>query len=218
MTNDRRIKKLYPALTASERVLLILADRQRGEPDDPKIRATTPRDQEREVWRLLRDVGIANIEIGMLIQTLFEAMRAQEWHWRWFEALLAHHNDLAAIGKEAGAPQALPALRPPIDLDALPDAMPAGWAPGVLKGLRDAVVAIADQAYATEVILEEFSGELGGADPLRQEARELLAETEERLGRLIEQLEVWLGPIERGENEDYLTELGRIVEAARRRL
>ena len=54
MTNDRRIERLYPALTAGERVLLILADRQRGEPDDAKVRSTMPHDQEQEFARLLR--------------------------------------------------------------------------------------------------------------------------------------------------------------------
>jgi hypothetical protein len=214
MTNDRRIEKLYPALTASERVVLLLGDRQRGEPDDPKVRATMPRDQERDVGRLLKDAGIANTEIAMLILALHEAARAEEWRWRWFEALVAHHNDLAASCAAAGKPEA---LRPPIDLDAPPDETLAGRAPVVLKGLRDAVVAIADQAYAAAVVLQEFSGELGGADPLRLEARELLEETVERVGRLIAELEVWLGPVGRGNGNAYLAELGRVVAAVRER-
>jgi hypothetical protein len=216
MTNERRIEKLYPALTASERVVLVLGDRQRGEPDDPKVRATMPRDQEREVERLLTDAGIANHEIGMLILALHEAARAEEWRWRWFEALVAHYNDLTRLAEAAGEPRA-PVLRPPLDLGAPLDETLAGRAPEVLKGLRDAVVGVADQAYATAAILEAFSGELGGADPLRPEARQLLEATLERVGRLIEQLEVWLGPIERGENEKYLGELSRVVAAARSR-
>lgn len=218
MTTDRRIEKLYPALTASERVVLILEDRRRGRDDDPKVRSTMPCDQEEEVERLLRDAAIANIEIGMLILALYEATRAQEWRWRWFEALVAHHNDLVGLSESAGTTNVLLALRPPIDLDGLPsDETLAGQASVVLKGLRDAVVAIADQAYAAEQILEEFSGQLGGADPLRQEARELLEETLKGSGQLIGQLEVWLGPIERGADEEHLAELGRVVEAARRR-
>ncbi len=217
MTDDRRIERLYPALTAGERVLLILGDRQRGEPDDPKVRSTMPRDQEQDFARLLRDTGIANIEIGMLILALYEATRAEEWRLLWFEGWVAHHNDLVASRTGPDKRRVPPALRPPIDLDALPDETLAGQAPLVLKGSRDAVVGIADQAQAIADILEEFSGELGGADPLRPEAREYLEETEERLARLIGTLELWLGPIERGDAGEYMELLGHAVATARRR-
>ena len=151
----------------------------------------------------------------MLILALYQATRAEEWRLLWFEGLVAHHNDLVASCEGASSPP--PALLPPIDLNALPDETLAGQAPLVLKGMRDAVVAIALQAYATAELLEEFSGELGGADPLRPEAREYLEETEERLARLIGKLEIWTGPIERGDAGACKDELGRAVATARRR-
>ena len=97
-----RLEKLYPALSARERVVLVLDDRKRGDEDDPKVRATMPREQREEFERLLRDIAIANAEVGSLIVNLYEATRAQEWRWRWFEALVGRHNDFASLRKEVG--------------------------------------------------------------------------------------------------------------------
>jgi hypothetical protein len=213
---DRRMEKLYDALTANERVALILECRKRGEPDDPVVRSTMPREQERDFQRLLKDVGIANIQIGMLILALYEAARAEEWRWRWFEALVARRNDLASLAEALARRDELPALHPPMDLSDPPDETMAGGARVVLKGLRDALVRIADQAYATEMILEKCSGELG-VDALGPQARQYLNETIQRVTKLIGELEEWVGPIECGVHDEYLDELEGIVLAARRR-
>ena len=211
-----RLDKLYPALTASERVVLILADRTRGDADDPKVRATMPEEQAKTFEWLLKDVVIANGELASLIIALYHATQTQEWCWRWFEMMVARHNDVASVCQARGTPGLCVPLRPPLDLDALSsDETMAGLAPQVLKGSRDAVARLADQAQATAEILEEFSGKLGGADPLRPEARAFLMETEERLAHLMGKLEVWLGPLERDGCDGYLAELHDLIECAR---
>lgn len=216
MMTDRRLEKLYPALSATERVVLILGDRKRGDEDDPKVRATMPRDQSQTFERLLRNVGIANSQLGGLIITLHEAARAQEWRWRWFAAEVARHNDFAELCKEVGAPKLLRPLIPPIDLDSISseETLP-GLAPQLLKGSRETVVALAGQAHDTAQILEEFSGELDGADPLGPRTRAFLVETELRLDWLLGELEVWVGPVERADGA-YLDDLRGLVESARR--
>lgn len=219
-TTSKRIEKVYPALSAKERVLIALEERKARGIEDPLLEATMPADQYKECRRLRQHIGIANHELGGLILALNQATQAQEWRWCWFEALVSHATDLALVGEVLRMPGPAPRLRPPIDLDGPVSSGDhfAGRAPGLLKALRDAVVDIAGQAYATEQILEEFSEELDGADPLRAQARDLLEETEERLDALCEKLEEWSGPLERSPRiEEYLMDIRKIVEGARKR-
>jgi hypothetical protein len=178
-----------------------------------------PDDQYAECRRLWRDIGIVNHELGGLILVLHEATQAQEWRWRWFEALAAHATDLMLVGEVLQIPEPAPRLCPPIDPDGpASDDHFAGRAPTLLKGLRDAVVEVASQAYATEQIFEEFSRELDGTDPLRPQARALLDETKEKLDVLFENIEAWIGPVERSEHIDECLGYARtIVEGARKR-
>ena len=97
MSTTVRIKRMYPALSAMERVLLTLEDRKARAVDDPFILGTTPQDQVREVNRLFHDVGIVNHELGGVVLALLEATRAAEWRWRWFEAMAAHAGDLDLV-------------------------------------------------------------------------------------------------------------------------
>jgi hypothetical protein len=218
-TTDRRIKKVLPALSARERVALAWEERKARGIEDPLLGATMPDDQYAECRRLWVDIGIVNHELGGVILALHEATTAQEWRWRWFEVLAAHATDLALVGEVLKIPGPAPRLRPPIDPDGpVSDDHFAGRAPGVLKGLRDAVVEIAGQAYATEQIFEEFSGELEGGDPLRPQARALLEKTKERLDVLFENIEEWIGPVARSEHiDEYLGCARTIVEGARKR-
>ena len=218
-TTGRRIKKVFTALSARERIALAWEERKARGIEDPLLGATMPPDQHAECHRLWRDLGIINHELGGLILALNEATKAQEWRWRWFEALVAHAADLTLVGEVLGMPEPAPRLRPPIDPDGpASDEHFAGRAPGVLKGLRDAVVAIAGQAYATEQIFEEFSREIDGGDPLRPGARALLDDTKERLDGLFAGIEEWIGPVERpAEIDEYLGCARSIVEWARKR-
>ena len=96
---------------------------------------------------------------------------------------------------------------------------PAGFGARFLKGLRDSLLAIAGQAYATEQIINEFSGDLG-ADVLRPEARALLEQTLDRVFRLLKDLEPWVGEIDvpsEIEIDLYLADARTVVESARRR-
>lgn len=217
-TTDRRIKHVFTALSARERIALAWEERKARGVEDPLLGATMPLDQYRECRRLWREIGIVNHELGGLILALSEATKAQEWRWRWFKALAAHADDLAVVGEVLGMPETAPRLRPPVDPDGPAEGDHfAGRAPGVLKGLRDAVVAIAGQAYATEQILEESSRELDGADPLRPEARALLDDTKERLDGLFARIEEWIGPVKRADLGEYLGYVRAIVEGARKR-
>ncbi len=218
-TTDRRIRNVFPALSAKERVAIALEERRARGIEDPLLEATIPLGQYDEWRRLWLDVGIVNHELGGVILAIHEATRAQEWCLRWFEALAAHATDLALVCEVLHVPGKAPRLRPPIDPDGpTSDDHFAGRAPEVLKGLRDAVREVAGQAYATGQILEEFSGALGGTDPLRPQARALLEETTEKLDALFNKLEEWSGPVERSENiDEYLGYARAIVEGARKR-
>ena len=216
-TTDRRIKRMYPALSPSERVLLALEHQGSGI-DDAFVLATTPADQLSDVDRLLQDVGIANHELRAVILSLYDATRREEWRWRWFEAVAAHASDLDAVHQfhKIRGRSGL-RVRRPIDLDAPGGETYAGRVPGFLKGFRDALVELTGQAYATEQILEEFSGELGG-DALRPDARALLETMQQKLDVLFEQLESWIGPVGRTEDlSEELDLLRTIVQSVRNR-
>jgi hypothetical protein len=214
-TNARRIQRMYAALSARERVLLSVEERKARGAEDPFVFATTPWDQLAEVNRLLADVGIVNHELGGVILGLHEATRALEWRLRWFEALAVHAADVHRVhlALKIGGPSTT-GLRPPIDVEAPADETFAGRAPGLLKGVRDELLDLAAQAQATEQILGDFSGELGG-DPLRPDARAMLAATVERLDALFVRLESWIGPVPRpGDVSAYLAMAHNIVDAA----
>jgi hypothetical protein len=216
-TNARRIQRMYAALSARERVLLSVEERKARGAEDPFVFATTPRDQLVEVNRLLGDVGIVNHELGGVILGLYEATRALEWRLRWFEALAVHAADVHRVdlALKIRGPSTT-RLRPPIDVEAPEDETFAGRAPGLLKGVRDELLDLAAQAQATEQILEEFSGELGG-DPLRPDSRAMLEAATGRIDALFVQLESWIGPVQRRDDVSEELAMGRNIVAAARR-
>jgi hypothetical protein len=214
---DRLVRPLSPGAPLVERVLLTLEQRRARGFEDPYILGTAPPEQQRDLDRLFLDLRIVNHELGGLILALSEATGALEWRWRWFEAMAAHAADLALVHEAFGLAEPPARLTPPIDPERPEDETFAGRVPRVLKGLRDALVAVAAQAHATEAILEEFSGKLG-ADPLRPGARELLEETQRKQEALFEKLEEWIGPVARKQDlEEELQTLRDIVAAVRRR-
>ena len=214
----RRIRRLYPALSAKERVLLALEERKARGVEHPFLFASAPADQAKDLQRLWRDVGVVNHELGGVILGFYHETLALEWRWRWFEALAAHAADLhlvqAALGVEDSASTR---LEPPVDVDTPEDETVEGGARRLLKGIRDQLVGLAAEAYATEQILGKFSADLGG-DALRPDARELLTKATGRLDALFTQVEEWIGPVARREDVgEYLAMARRIVEVARRR-
>jgi hypothetical protein len=126
-----------------ERVLLTLEQRRTRGFEDPYILGTAPPEQQRDLDRLFLDLRIVNHELGGLILALSEATAALEWRWRWFEAMAAHAADLALVHAALGLQEPPARLTPPIDLERPEDETFAGRVPRVLKGLRDALVAVA---------------------------------------------------------------------------
>ena len=64
---DRRLDKLYPALTARERALLVLQAMKEDRDEDRQIRGTMPREQGHEFNRHIFLMNSANCELGLLI-------------------------------------------------------------------------------------------------------------------------------------------------------
>jgi len=95
-----RLGKLAPALSAKERVLLVLKARNAGEPEDPDIRRTMPRGQVREFNRYAHLAYVANATLGPVLFTVSVHAEGIE-HTRQRMALL----DAAAVQLEAEHPK-----------------------------------------------------------------------------------------------------------------
>lgn len=64
---DRRLNKLYPALTARERAILVLQAMKEGREENPRVRSTMPSFQIREFNRYIGLMNAANFTLGVYV-------------------------------------------------------------------------------------------------------------------------------------------------------
>ena len=87
MSIFERLKKLAPALSATERAILILQSWKEGREEDPAWRYTMPRDQVEEFSRLIGLMNVANRHLGLYIGLLERMASELELRQAWLVSL-----------------------------------------------------------------------------------------------------------------------------------
>jgi hypothetical protein len=230
-STERRVHKLYPQLSAPERVKLLLQAAKAQTPLDPLIRETMPAYQQQQFNALLGDVRIANRELGSLATLLFHHARGLALTLLWTVDRVGHAATLADVrdGLDARSAKKIAAALAgaervglPLDLDRplSEDASPLArevWQ--VFKGLRDEAVEVALQAHTMDAYFEAFSEKIGGEDPLRPEARQMLDDAVKIVTDVLLELGRWVGPVDLPDDrlEEYCARIEEIVDEARAR-
>lgn len=218
-----RLDRLYPALTAKERALLVLSTSKKGGDEDPQVRRTMPQQQIPEFNRLIdliRGVsgGIA-VYIGLLKAVVGQLSLRFGWlctlHlWALNSMTLAADVPLERRRKERrhaheGAKQAPATLTDRSAgvgevrghrsrMDQLADIL--------ADRLRDGIDYQWQELRACELVLEEVSAEFDGEDVLRPPVREMLDGIRKELQELHEQVQPHVEPFELREPDEELVE------------
>jgi hypothetical protein len=97
MSGDQRLDRLYPALTAKERGLLVLRAHKAGEQPDQQIYHSTPDTQAREFNRLIRLMNALNVELATVLQILNEQIHKLEMKHAWLQTLRFWADDVGSL-------------------------------------------------------------------------------------------------------------------------
>jgi len=82
--NDKRLDRLYPALTAKERGLLVLRAYKAGQKPDAEIYRSTPSSQGRAFNRYIRLMNAVNGELATVLQVLQVQVEKLDLRHAWF--------------------------------------------------------------------------------------------------------------------------------------
>ena len=88
MSAEGRLDRVYPALTAKERALLLLRYYREDIDEDPAIRSTMPSTQVWEFNRLLRLISAVNTEIAYLLMLLKARATQVDLKYAWLMTLM----------------------------------------------------------------------------------------------------------------------------------
>jgi len=85
MSAEQRLDRLYPALSAKERGLLVLQAYKAGEKPDRLIYGTTPSAQAAEFNRYIRLMNACNVELATVLMVIREQVAKTDlkraWQW-----------------------------------------------------------------------------------------------------------------------------------------
>ncbi len=184
--SDRRLDRLYGALTPKERATLVLQAWKEGrEPDRRLIRASRSEQKAHEYNRLIDLLRTAASDLTHYLACLHLLVGQLELKFSWFLSVRAWGNELHA---------------PDPHVDELADALRRQLGEGIAANWR--------QLGALEMVVAEVADEVDGEDVLHPEARALLTESRTQLLALREKLERYTGPLALDEPDDDL--LGRL--------
>ena len=97
--NDKRLDRLYPALTARERAILVLKAHHAGQRHDPMITFTMPSDQGPEFRRLIGLMNAVNVELAMSLNMLRAQLRQTEIKAGWLMSLYLGALEFGAVAE-----------------------------------------------------------------------------------------------------------------------
>ncbi|MBI5285334.1 MAG: hypothetical protein HY874_09595 [Chloroflexi bacterium] len=98
MSAEQRLNRLYPALTAKERGLLVLHAYKTGEQPDSLIYSTAPSSQGREFNRYIRMMNAVNIELAAVLFVLRERVGKLDLKFAWLQTVYLWGMETSAIG------------------------------------------------------------------------------------------------------------------------
>jgi hypothetical protein len=97
MSGEHRLDRLYPALTAKERGLLVLQAYKADEKPDRLIYDTTPDGQAKQFNHYIHLMNAANVEVAMVLMVLREQMAKVEMKLAWLQTLRFWADDVASL-------------------------------------------------------------------------------------------------------------------------
>ena len=196
MSGEQRLNRVYPALTAKERGILILQACKAREKPDRLIYDTTPSSQGPAFNRYIRLMNAVNIELASALFTIRQQIAMIDLKYAWFMTLLIWGLETQILGDEVLAVtkdrklrrdvRRLMARAPgdlvvPVDLTApLPerDVFKKGYGDelvrGLLFGIKQGLLQHWSELRAVEIGVQEVAEEFGGEEPLQPDVRELL--------------------------------------------
>lgn len=232
----KRAAKCYAVLTAPERAVLLLRARDEDREPDGEIFSTMPYEQAEELDRLLDTIAVVDNELSFAIFVVHEQVMQLDVRYGWLVTLRAWANQAENVGgvvdtymKDDWAREEVQRLlaRSPAGLDlpvdaerAVPGAVPKDpamreTARALAIGIRDGLRARWGELTAMDLVLDGFAEMLGGADPLRRDARAMIDGTRLTATELHENMQVYCGFFELGEaSEKALSAFRAVVERA----
>lgn len=97
MNGEQRLDRLYPALTAKERGLLVLKAYRADEKPDRLIYDTTPNEQAHAFNHYIHLMNAANTEVAMVLMVLREQMAKLDMKHAWLKTLRFWADDVATL-------------------------------------------------------------------------------------------------------------------------
>lgn len=186
--SEHRLDRLYPALTARERGILVLRAWKEGREEDPQIRRTMPQEQIEEFNHHINLLTYVNRELtayAVLVRQLIAGLRLR------FAWLLS----LGLLGEIS------------------PD---TEWlAETLIETLRDGLQGRWQELRAAEKVVEEATARFGGEDAAGSLLRQLVEESRAKLEELRREAEPHIGSLDLPEpTEEFLADVRGIVQRA----
>ena len=229
---DRRLDRLYPALSAKERAILILRAWKAGDDPEPQIRSTIPNNQVFAYDRLIALMRRASGDLTNVILVVVQLVEQLSLRWCWLASLhvaALNAEDVASValaavrGKERIALRR--ALRPRMARFAMSLCGDPRWgqadevqrmsgdviAAGLIAAMREIWPQRWQELRAVEIVLDEVAQEFDGEDPLDPEVRILLDTCRADLLDLKERIEPYTGKVKVDDPEEEL--LNRLRES-----
>jgi len=98
MSAEQRLERLYPALSARERGLLVLQAYKAGEKPDRVIYHSTPSSQGAELNRLIRLMNAVNTEVAYALMLVNGQVRQVDIKYGWLMSLLLWGMEVDSLG------------------------------------------------------------------------------------------------------------------------
>jgi hypothetical protein len=196
MSAEQRLDRLYPALSAKERGLLVLQAYKAGEQPDRLIYRTTPSSQGSAFNRYIRLMNACNRELATVLMMIREHIGKTDLRYAWFMTLCLWGMETQFLGDEVLAAtkdrtirrdvrrmmrRAPGYLTLPVDLtlpraerDPFKKGYGDGLARAVLLGIKHGLEQHWCELRSIEIALAEVAEEFDGEDPLRADTRALL--------------------------------------------
>ena len=99
MSAEQRLERLYPALTAKERGLLVLRAYKAGQKPDPAIYHSTPSSQGPAFNRYIRLMNAVNVELATVLQVLQVQVEKLDLRHAWFLTVHRWSIETSVIGQ-----------------------------------------------------------------------------------------------------------------------
>ena len=219
---DRRLDRLYPALTAKERALLVLKHYKEGTEAPPAIRSSLSAYQRQEYNRLIGLMNAVNVELAFALRVVQSNVRQLDLKYLGLMSLMLACDEIYEFGQtmlgqaqdakfkrqiRKQLAQAPGQIRVPVDLtlphERLPgehwmDSSVRALVVGITRGLELHWCELRSMEIAVAEVAEEFDGE----DPLHADTRAMLDAAKATCVEVHDAIKLYVEPFELPEPSD----------------